>query len=274
MGESRCHQYRARAHEREVLERVHDRVLEGGVVERRDVPGPHGTNVEDHREERVRRAVRRALQALSRRVAGRRITFVSEDERTARRRAAACAGHVHHEGLLAEAVDGRISATTAQAPARNASRRIRPVPRAGLGAARAASGDVGARRGRQKDGAGVERPRWVRSHVAASRNAHWRRDAAVGPSDVPSLLSPDRRPPPAGAAARRAGGRVPLRRVSRRAAVPAGELLPALRASGPCGRAVRARGGARRGVVAGRVRRARARPRPRAEVPAQVRPPT
>ena len=154
----------------------------------------------------------------------------------------------------------------------NATSRITGAPRGPSVRAHAAPAGHVERDGEadEEDGSGVERPRCVRSHAAASSQM---RTGAVTRAVRPSARCPrcsrSSRPRPAGAAARRCGPGDALCGACR-AALPflRGERCPRCALPVPCGRRCPAAGGVARGrVVPGRVRRARTRPRARAEVP-------
>ena len=184
-----------------------------------------------------------------------------------------CWHHVHHEDLLAEAVDGRDQRDDEHEHARD--ERQQPdhrCPARAVGAAHAPPAGHVERDGEadEKDGSGVERPRGVRSHAAAS--SQMRTGAVtrgVRPSDDALAALAPRAARPAGAAGRRCGRVTPCAARAaprcRSCGASAARAAPCRPRAGVAARRAGGRAGAR--LVAGRLRRARARPRPRAEVP-------
>ena len=157
-GESRCHQYRRPAAAKlRCSSTWMKRVLERGVVERRDVPDPHRADVGDDAERRVRRTgpAARSIHWM-RRVAGRRMCLVSAERQADRREVGdqQVLDHVHRRELLAEPVDRRDQRE--EQAARRRCTRATSLPtgrraRAALGARDAPAPDVDPDVGRQRE---------------------------------------------------------------------------------------------------------------------------
>ncbi len=268
-----------------MLERVQERVAQGGVVERRDVPDPDRGRVEHDREHGVGEEADRALDAVDA-ARGRAQEDAGQAEDAEDRGEVEqhdVLRHVHEEELVAQAVHGRdqrhedqgqAGQERDQAPGPGAARPVRaPHPQP--------AGDVdGAGDRHGQDRAGVEGPRVGDGEQSGvnCRNAGVSRCAPAGSmgAHAPRPRRARRRLRPAGLhRVRRAGGRGgrgAVRRLPASAAVAAGAALPALRPAA----AVRALSGAapglRRGVGAGGPRRLGSHQRAGAEVRRQARP--
>ena len=198
-------------------------MLQRGVVERRHVPEPHAGDVEHERRDRVRERAGGLLDALDpprdraqdhlRQSEGEQDRRDVDDQQVL--------DHVHDEELLAEAVDGRDSATNrAPMPAANEAAASRSAaPGAGLGARRAASGAhrSPSTAASAKSTPGVQRPRIVAEpprgdcrSPRATRDAAGRQRRAGCSAGSPTNCSPCscRRPAwPAGAPSRERASR-------------------------------------------------------------------
>jgi hypothetical protein len=158
-------------HEAGVLERVDRGMLERGVVEGRDVPAPHHGDVEHDGDGGMGERAGGALQTLQA-AGGRAEDHLGQahDEQDRRHvEEQDVLDHVHREGLLAEAIDGGDERGEERedraGEGQQASDRRAAGTRARADAAPAR--DVGRRRqADERESAGVERPRSVRSHCA------------------------------------------------------------------------------------------------------------
>ena len=192
--------------------------------------------------------------------------------------------HVHGEGLLAEPVDGRDERGDEGEQARSEGEQADDGrgARAVLGA-HAAPARYVRHRGQthERQGAGVERPRSVRSHCAGlsqsrGRDVTRRAPASAGAHRRPQSARRPRlgaRPTSVLGLRRERGGRpAAVLGLPGAAALPARRALPALRAAGALPRALLVAGRrAGAGVGAGRLRGSRAGARARAEVPRRPR---
>ena len=218
MGESRCHQNSSPALRKvRCSKRVQERVAQGGVVERRDVPDPDRGRVEHDREHGMGEEADRALDAVDA-ARGRAQEDAGQAEDAEDRGEVEqhdVLRHVHEEELVAQAVHGRdqrhedqgqAGQERDQAPGPGAARPVR-APHA------QPAGDVdGAGHRDGQDRAGVEGPRVGDGEQSGvnCRNAGVSRCAPAGSmgAHAPRPRRARRRLRPAGVhGVRRAGGR-------------------------------------------------------------------